>query len=172
MTEEENPYAPPKSTDFRLPEQEFKPTKGQKIARIVLGTLLVPLLMIIVVFLFATLLGVDYRQTLDISFFLFFVVVLVGIYFMTIVQSFLFSLTLEKYCSTIGKKIICSFIFAIIIAITAPLLVIWLGGNPTHTFLHMAIGAFMGLLPATMITALILHAHRKYYEKRFFRQPE
>ena len=73
MTEEENPYAPPKSTDFRLPEQEFKPTKGQKIARIVLGTLLVPLLMIIVVFLFATLLGVDYRQTLDISFFLFFV---------------------------------------------------------------------------------------------------
>ena len=167
MIEEENPYAPPQSSDFRLPENAYQPTKGQKIARIVFGTLLVPLLIVIVLFLFAMLLGVDYRQTLYISFFLFFVVVLVGIYFMTIVQSFLFSLTLEKYCSTIGKKIICSFIFAIIIAITAPLLVMWLS-NPTHTFLHMAIGTFMGSLPATMITALLLHAHYQYYKKKYF----
>ena len=164
---DENPYAPPKSSDFRLPENAYQPTKGQKIARIVLGTLFVPLLMVVMIFLFARLLGVDYRQTLDISFFLFFVIVLVGFYFMSIVQSFLFSLTLEKYCPNIGKKIICVFIFSMIIAITIPFFVIWLS-NPTHSFFHMMIGSFMTALPATMITALLLHIHRKYYEKQYF----
>ena len=160
MTEEENPYAPPKSSDFRLPENAYQPTKGQKIARIVLGTLLVPLLM----FLFAMLLGVDYRRTLDISFF---VIVLVDFYFMTIVQCFLFSWALEKYCPSIEKKIICVFIFSMIIAIMIPFLVIDLS-NPAPAFFHMMIGSFMTALPATIITALLLHAHYQYYKKKYF----
>ena len=40
--------------------------------------------------------------------------------------------------------------------------------SPNHSFLYMTIGAFMATLPATMITALILHAHYKYYEKKYF----
>ena len=72
MTEEENPYAPPKSADFRLPEQGFLPTKGQRITRIVLGTLLVPLLMVVELFLIV---GDEYREIADIPFLLLLLIV-------------------------------------------------------------------------------------------------
>lgn len=36
---EDNPYSPPKSTDFRLPENHYQPTKGQRISRIILCVL-------------------------------------------------------------------------------------------------------------------------------------
>ena len=37
----ETPYSPPKSTDFRQPENNYQPTKGQRIARIILGVFLI-----------------------------------------------------------------------------------------------------------------------------------
>lgn len=40
----ENRYAPPKSADFRLPENNYQPTKGQKIRHILLGALYFSLL--------------------------------------------------------------------------------------------------------------------------------
>ena len=92
MTEEENPYAPPKSADFRLPEQGFLPTKGQRITRIVLGTLLVPLLMVVELFLIV---GDEYREIADIPFLLLFLIILIGVYIFTIVQSFLFAFVFE-----------------------------------------------------------------------------
>ena len=36
---EDNPYSPPKPTDFRLPENHYQPTKGQRISRIILCVL-------------------------------------------------------------------------------------------------------------------------------------
>ena len=39
-----NPYSPPKSEDFRLPENNYQPTKGQKIRHILLGALYFSLL--------------------------------------------------------------------------------------------------------------------------------
>lgn len=163
MTEEENPYAPPKSTDFRLPEQTYQPSKGQKITRIVLGTLLVPLLMVIILFM---VIGNEYREILNIPFFLLFLIIWISMNIFTIVQSFLFSFVLEKYCPSILKKMLCAFLFTILIVITVPFIIATI--SPNHSFLYMTIGAFMATLPATMITALILHAHHKYYEKKYF----
>ncbi|MBO4575685.1 MAG: hypothetical protein J5680_01100 [Neisseriaceae bacterium] len=164
MTEEENPYAPPKSTDFRLPEQSFLPTKGQRITRIVLGTLLVPLLMVVELFLIV---GDEYREIADIPFLLLFLIILIVVYILTIVQSFLFAFVLEKYCPSIFKKIMCIFVFTLFIVITLPFIIATL--LPNHSFSRMAIGAFMTALPATMMTALILHAHYKYYEKKYLK---
>ncbi|MBQ1837833.1 MAG: hypothetical protein II131_04715, partial [Neisseriaceae bacterium] len=46
MIDEENPYAPPKSTleDFRQPETMVKPTKMQRLVRVVLFPVLLPLI--------------------------------------------------------------------------------------------------------------------------------
>ncbi|MBR5675705.1 MAG: hypothetical protein IKX14_04620, partial [Neisseriaceae bacterium] len=89
------------------------------------------------------------------------------VYILTIVQSFLFAFVLEKYCPSIFKKIMCIFVFTLFIVITLPFIIATL--LPNHSFSRMAIGAFMTALPATMMTALILHAHYKYYEKKYLK---
>ena len=61
---------------------------------------------------------------------------------------------------------LCAFLFTILIVITVPFIIATI--SPNYSFLYMTIGAFMATLPATMITALILHAHYKYYEKKYF----
>ena len=69
------------------------------------------------------------------------------------------------------KKIICSFIYAIFFGIIIVLLSIVLNDHRYTAFAHF-VGGFILTLPAAIMTTLILHAHYKYYEKRFFRLPE
>ncbi|MBQ9683625.1 MAG: hypothetical protein IJV35_10215 [Neisseriaceae bacterium] len=156
---DENPYAPPKSTYYMQPEQDYQPTKGQKIMRIILGTLCVPLLVGLLNGMTKTLLNSNF--TLQ-SFLLDFIVV----YVVLIVPNIIFAWVLEKYCPTIGKKIICSFIFSIIISIMIALIAIFL---PAEYELFSVVMYYLIIsLPATIITALILNAHYKYYKRKYF----
>lgn len=45
---DDNPYSPPKSEDFRLPENNYQPTKGQRITRIIMCFVLMWLIFIII----------------------------------------------------------------------------------------------------------------------------
>lgn len=156
---DENPYAPPKSTYYMQPEQDYQPTKGQKIMRIILGTLCVPLLVGLLNGMTKTLLNSNF--TLQ-SFLLDFIVV----YVVLIVPNIIFAWVLEKYCPTIGKKIICSFIFSIIISIMIALIAIFL---PAEYELFSVVMYYLIIsLPATIITALILNAHHKYDKRKYF----
>lgn len=156
---DENPYAPPKSIYYMQPEQDYQPTKGQKIMRIILGTLCVPLLVGLLNGMTKTLLNSNF--TLQ-SFLLDFIVV----YVVLIVPNIIFAWVLEKYCPTIGKKIICSFIFSIIISIMIALIAIFL---PAEYELFSVVMYYLIIsLPATIITALILNAHYKYYKRKYF----
>ena len=156
---DENPYAPPNSTYYMQPEQDYQPTKGQKIMRIILGTLCVPLLVGLLNGMTKTLLNSNF--TLQ-SFLLDFIVV----YVVLIVPNIIFAWVLEKYCPTIGKKIICSFIFSIIISIMIALIAIFL---PAEYELFSVVMYYLIIsLPATIITALILNAHYKYYKRKYF----
>ena len=161
---EENPYAPPKSIDFRLPEQDYQPTKGQKIMRVILGTLCVPLLMAVIEV--GVLIGVSLVVNYQLRFFITFIAIFVGLYVISIVPNIIFAWVLEKYCPTVGKKIICAVIFSIIIATTVGLISLFLPDE--HSFFAAMMGTLIAALPATIITALILNAHYKYYKRKYF----
>ncbi|MBR3482737.1 MAG: hypothetical protein IKH45_07665 [Neisseriaceae bacterium] len=161
---DENPYAPPKSTYYMQPEQDYQPTKGQKIMRIILGTLCVPLLMTIIEI--GVMIWVSFVVNYQLRFFITFMTIFIGLYIISIVPNVIFTWILEKYCPTIGKKIICAFIFSIIIAVTVGLIAIFLPDE--HSFFAAMMGTFMAALPATIITALILNAHYKYDKRKYF----
>ena len=103
---DENPYAPPKSTYYMQPEQDYQPTKGQKIMRIILGTLCVPLLMTIIEI--GVMIWVSFVVNYQLRFFITFMTIFIGLYIISIVPNVIFTWILEKYCPTIGKKIICA----------------------------------------------------------------
>lgn len=172
MTEEENPHAPPKSADFRLPEKTYKPHIVDKLLRIFWGIGLLPLLISVFVcginlFLYPELF--DYLQeNPNFTLLHLFTVILIVMFFITSIPNLIFLIIIEKFCSTITKKIICSFAYAIFFGIIILLLRFVLGKDIGFYGIDVVISAFILSFPSAIFTALILHAHYKYYERRYF----
>ena len=109
---DENPCAPPKSAaDFRQPE---KGTKKQRIARVILGALSVPVVLTTISFLFF----LQSSDTLNTAPFPFAVVLLffLGLFFVlfcTIIPSIIFTIIIEYYCPTWIHKMIVAFLAGI-----------------------------------------------------------
>ena len=170
---EENPYSSPISTDFRLPEKTYKPHIVDKLLRIFWGIWLLPLLISVFalginLFLYPEMFNYIQNEP-NLTLLSFCIIIFIAMFLITIIPNLIFLIIIEKFGSTITKKIICSFVYSICV-ITMFLLLRFVFDMGVG--FSVVIGAFILSFPSAIITALILHAHYKYYEKRYFRQPE
>ena len=162
---DENPYAPPKSVleDFGQPEMIVKPTKMQRLFRVVLFPVVFALILTIVWSISSLFLNLileihiygllSLRET-----FYFYL----GVLFFTCIQSTLFSFVLEFFISTIKSRKIYSLLGGFLI-IFPWILVISMDANKSS--LYYSILIFIAML-SSFLTTLILNAHISYYNKK------
>lgn len=183
MIEEENPYAPPKSSDFRLPELTIK----QRIVRILLcvfgisvlsGFVLCFVFILYLIFKF----GVDYTFSYINSntskFFMSFVRLSVVITIPSLIFSIFLNLIIDKTNKIILK--IYALVGGVLIAFISDM---FIGKIQHNTFLpywlfyktinkdvvvFTIMMTYFSCIMATLVITMIL----KYKSQKFFRQPE
>ena len=169
MIDEETPYAPPKSAleDLSLPEMIVKPTKMQRLFRVVLFPVLLPMIATVlysVILFFAGYLDIKVR-----SFTIEDLIYRYVIFFLqTMLQSFIFSLILEFFLLTNRNKNIYSLCGGFLIGFSVTLLAYILGfkgvvNERDIIYMSMIIVAYT---VSSYLTTLILNRHISYYNKK------
>ena len=164
---DENPYAPPKSTleDFRQPEIIAKPTKMQRLFRVVLFPVLLPIIATVLypfLHLFiAFLINFDKFRLSDIRIFY------LLIFAITIIQSIIFSLILEFALLNSRNKNIYSLWGGFLISISV-VLFLYIITDETIQIRDMIYFAMIiiSLTISSYLTTLILNAHISYYNRK------
>ena len=143
---DKNPYPPPKSAlDFRQPE---KGAKKQRIARVVLGAMCVPVLLTVCIFSLFSIINSEVPIDL-----LFVLLIIFSVVF--IIPSLVFSSIIEFFCSTLFYKIIAALIAGFI-----PFLTIFFLGSTFSAPIPLS-QWFVSSEIATLCAVLIMHAHKK-----------
>ena len=171
MIEDNNPYAPPKSTfDFGQPENVLLSTKKQRVVRIVLGTFLQAILvglsfvviMLLVAFVFYRIVFYD-LITKPNSFFISIYIISTSV----IIQSFVFSIITEyyKYKNIFKYSFLMGILFYIAVNLPDILSAVFLGkAYTTHDFTIIGVSKILielfACILATWITVRLLHVHR------------
>lgn len=166
MIDEENPYAPPQSTlDLGQPEMIAKPTKMQRLVRVVLFPVLFSVISTILYFMTWELIynlmilkqNLFSVENLFLSFFV--------IFAFTFIQSIFFSLTMEFILLTNYYKKIYSLLFACWVIL--PFVIFFLiTGNINQRDIVYLTHAFPVFIISSFIVCLILNRHISYYNKK------
>ena len=166
---DENPYAPPKSVleDFGQPEMIVKPTKMQRLVRVVLFPVLLPVIAVILYsFLYWSIeffyKGLGKFELKDIKFaYLIFLT-------LTIIQSIIFSLILEFSLLNNRNKNIYSLWGGFLIGISVVLfmyLVVFKSEVKNRDIVGFC-AITVAITYSSYLTTLILNRHISYYNKK------
>lgn len=156
---EENPYAPPKTVlDFGLPE---KGTKKQRIARVFLGAVSVPLIMTIVSFVLSNHVWINNTFTENIILFFMGLFTFILVF---IIPSAIFAIIIEYFDFTGIHKIIIAFIAGIAIPYSIQL-IYFLMSKESLTFVRPYFWSICGFL-STIIAVFIMQVHQKHYQRK------
>lgn len=166
---DENPYAPPKSVleDFGQPEMIVKPTKMQRLFRVVLFPVLLPMIATVlysVILFFAGYLDIKVRSfTIEDLIYRY-----VMWFLLTMLQSFIFSLILEFFLLTNRNKNIYSLCGGFLIGFSVTLLVYIFGFKGVLNeidIIYMSM-IIVACTVSSYLTTLILNRHISYYNKK------
>lgn len=156
---DENPYAPPKSAlDFGQTE---KGSKKQRIARVFLGVMSVPLIMTIVSFVLSNHVWINNTFTENIILFFMGLFTFILVF---IVPSAIFAIIIEYFDFTGIHKIIIAFIAGIAIPYSIQL-IYFLMSKESLTFVRPYFWSICGVL-STIIAVFIMQVHQKHYQRK------
>ena len=159
-----NSYAPPKSAfDFGLTE---KGTKKQRIARVFLGVMSVPLIMTIVSFVLSNHVWINNTFTENIILFFMGLFTFILVF---IVPSAIFAIIIEYFDFTGIHKIIIAFIAGIAIPYSIQL-IYFLMSKESLTFVRPYFWSICGVL-STIIAVFIMQVHQKHYQRKRLQIP-
>lgn len=184
----ENPYSPPKSADFRQPENNYQPIKGQRIRHILLGALSFS-------FLSSTLMTITTAINMffdgDELQIIYFIPIFIIMFLIAFIVGIVFSIYNEYHIKKIKNKyiysLVCGFVIYISLTLTVGFCVFFFVVDSfsldkfLYAFLYALINtfsktkqqifAFEGIIILAIsifITIRILDRHRNYLYNKYF----
>lgn len=188
---DENPYSPPKSEVFRLPKSAYQPSKKQRMARVIIGILILSLLLALFNYISYLIEILITGKKIELIRFL----ISIGTFVISIIPSLFFSIFTEYHIEKIKNKKYYVLFWAFSIIIFSWIIIVLIGlvyYNDRLLSLSAYLGYLIGFVKgihnnvslsdflysiilyiiAVWITLVVLNKHRQYYKKKNFRQPE